>query len=153
MMAGRNVTPHVAILLCLVSLASCERKTPPPKITELFKMSVRGDCKENHANKSGNYMGFIMLYRINSSGVQRVYGSVTAPIGDVEAIMESARHPEVYQPPMEITIDDAVPSDLRGTVILHGVSDSRTDEGEADKGYASTCNLTILDSEPIAPRT
>jgi len=149
-MITTSKTGQLLAFVGLVALIGCDQKPPEPKITQLEMMTVHGTCHEDHANKSGDYRGFFTVFRDDTTGQRHIFGSVVKQF-DPGTALEAAQNPSEYQPPSEITLYDDDPGATDGTVTLHGTSNTNTPEGEADKGYSSTCTLEILKTETRPP--
>ena len=147
---GRSMRGRIIPIIAAVVLAGCDQKTAGPKITELAMMTVKGSCQEDHANKAADYQGFFAVVRVDATGQRHIFGSVTKQF-DPSTALDSAQNPNDYQQPSEITLYDDDPGVTEGTVTLHGISNTNTPDGEADKGYPSTCTLEILKSEIRTP--
>jgi hypothetical protein len=135
----------LAILATLcISLAGCGDANPQNQFTLLEVIKLAGTCKEDHANKYGDYSGIVVRWRNSKTGDVSTYGSVNSDA--VKYAMNIAEHPTEYQPPFLINFDE-VPLDTRQDHwTLHGVSNSRgSDEGTGtESGYESTRELDVL---------
>lgn len=133
----------VAVSLALLSgcLMGCEQK-PKVHYTLIEVVEVAGTCKEDHANQSGKYAGFIETNRNDTTGKIERFGYVSLPLSDQIHI---ADNPGTYTPPDSITFFGNM-GDLSGAdLTLHGISSKLDDKGEDEfgAGYASTCDLTV----------
>jgi hypothetical protein len=135
------------VILAMGAVFGCEPK-PPPKITQLETISVRGTCKEDHANKAGQYSGFLYLYRVNAIGKIRVMGFLNNKILLPADFLTS---PGKYQPPDSIDLDDVSPDLATSHWTVHGISELTFGE-RTEPGYDSTCELDVMQRHAKPPK-
>ena len=141
----------ISAVLLASGLSACngdDTSQKPGAILEV--LTLKGQCKEDHANVSGDYTGWLEKVRDDATKKVSAEGFLNARWSQAQ-LAEQAQHPNHYHPPNAIFIPEVSADTSQDHLTLHGASKTDKSNGDTGLGYPATCEVDVVSRGKTIP--